>query len=208
MHGRRGFFGMNRLRQRRERGATLVEAALAFPILILIIMSILELGMVFKDYLTVSYLSREAARIGALAGDDPFADCAVLLGIEDLASERDLDRMGTVEIYRASPQGAVLDGPNTGVYVGGGPPQCTPGGDPDDTWVVNSGPWPPVPCTAVTEPNCRAVSVGPNLSPDIIGVRIQMPHAWITGFPPFRGTVQIDERTITRMEPKAFFPAP
>ena len=65
-------------RRRRERGATLVEAALAFPILILVIISILELGMAFKDYLTVSYLSREAARIGALAGDDPYADCALL----------------------------------------------------------------------------------------------------------------------------------
>jgi Flp pilus assembly protein TadG len=195
-------------KSKRDKGATLVEASLAFPILILIVVSILELGMLFKDYLTVSYLSREAARIGALAGDDPEADCAILLGIEALASPRDLDRMGRVEIYRASPQGLVLAGPNTGVYVGGGQPQCTPGGDPDDTWVVNSTVWPPVPCTPSTEPNCRAVSVGPNLTPDIIGVRLQMPHDWITGFPPYRGTVQIDERTITRMEPKAFFPAP
>src|SRR5690554_8208383 len=90
-------------RRRRERGATLVEAALAFPILILVIISILELGMAFKDYLTVSYLSREAARIGALAGNDEFADCPILLGIEDLATRGDLAPLESVSIYRASP---------------------------------------------------------------------------------------------------------
>lgn len=183
-----------------DRGATLVEAALVFPILILVVMGILELGMLFKDYLTVSYMSREAARIGALAGDDPYADCAILLGIENLASERELNLIAPVHIFRASDHGAVLGGDlNTGTWVGGDPPQCTVGGATGDTWAVNSASWPPA---------MREVSVGPSLTPDIIGVRIQMTHNWLTGFPPFRGTVQIDETTITRLEPQAFFPAP
>ncbi len=188
---------MNGHKRSRDKGATLIEASLVFPILILIIMGILELGMVFKDYLTVSYLSREAARIGALAGDDPLADCAILLGIEGLATARDLNRMAAIEIYRASPNGAVLEGPNTGLYVGGGPAKCSVPAEVDDTWDVDSTGWPT---------SNREVSVGPAVSPDIIGVRIQMNHDWITGFPPFRGSVQIDERTITRLEPKAFFP--
>lgn len=184
--------------KKQERGATLVEAAVALPILLLIVVAILELGLVFKDYLTVSYLSREAARIGALAGNDEGADCAILLGIEDLATSRDLARLGTIEIYRASPSGAVLQGPNTGVYEGGDPPQCTtPTPDVDDTWTVNSSPWPT---------DDREVSVGPAVSPDIIGIRIQLQHDWITGLPPFNGSIDIDERTITRMEPKAFYP--
>lgn len=191
---------MRSLRGRREKGATLVEAALAFPILILIIIGILELGMLFKDYLTISYMSREAARIGALAGDDPYADCAILLGIEELASGRELGLMEPVHIFRASDHGAVLGGDlNTGTWVGGGAPQCTIGGATEDTWTVNDTNWPP---------SEREVSVGPSLSPDIIGVRIRMTHDWITGFPPFRGSVEIDETTITRMEPQAFFPAP
>lgn len=188
---------MSGRKRSKEGGATLIEASLVFPILILIIMGILELGMVFKDYLTVSYLSREAARIGALAGDDPFADCAILLGIEGLATTRDLSRMEPIEIYRASPNGAVLQGPNTGNYEGGSPAKCSVPAQVDDTWTVNSAPWPT---------DQREVSVGPVVSPDIIGVRIQMRHDWITGFPPFRGFVDIDERTITRLEPKAFFP--
>ncbi|HSM45477.1 MAG TPA: TadE family protein [Acidimicrobiia bacterium] len=187
-----------RIGRNKERGATLVEAAVALPILLLVVVAILELGLVFKDYLTVSYLSREGARIGALAGNDEGADCAILLGIEDLATSTDLARMSEIEIYRASPSGTVLQGPNTGVYVGGDPPQCTtPTPDVNDTWTVNSSPWPT---------SDREVSVGPTVSPDIIGVRIQLQHDWITGLPPFNGTINIDERTITRMEPKAFYP--
>lgn len=167
------------------------------PILLAVIIGILELGLLFKDYLTVSYLSREAARIGALAGDDTYADCAIALGIEDLATPRDLARLEPIEIYRASPAGAVLAGPNTATYDGGDPPQCSVPAHVNDTWTLVSSPWPT---------SDRETSVGPSISPDIIGVRIQMQHDWITGFPPFRGSIQIDERTITRLEPKAFFP--
>jgi hypothetical protein len=31
-----------------------------------------------------------------------------------------------------------------------------------------------------------------------------MSRDWVTGFPPFRGSIQIDESTITRLEPEAF----
>jgi Flp pilus assembly protein TadG len=187
-------------RRRRERGATLVEAALAFPILILVIISILELGMAFKDYLTVSYLSREAARIGALAGNDPLADCAILLGIESLATEGDLRRLDTVRIYRADSRGNELQGPNTGSWRdNGNAPKCSNPNAFDDTWTVNSSAW---------APTSREVGVGQDMSPDIIGVQIRLTRNWITGFPPFNGTFTIDERTITRLEPKAFYPTP
>lgn len=191
---------MRSLRGRREKGATLVEAALAFPILILIIISILELGMAFKDYLTVSYISREAARVGALAGNDPLADCAILLGIEDIASEQDLRRMEAIRIYRALPSGVEDSGANTGAWRdNGNPAKCSNPNAFDDTWTVNSGAW---------APTTREVGVGMGLSPDIIGVQVRMERNWITGFPPFRGSFVIDERTITRLEPKAFYPNP
>jgi len=35
-------------------------------------------------------------------------------------------------------------------------------------------------------------------------VRVIMTRSWVTGFPPFRGTFQVDETTLTRLEPKAF----
>jgi len=31
-----------------------------------------------------------------------------------------------------------------------------------------------------------------------------MTHDWVTNFAPFRGSITIDESTITRLEPKVF----
>jgi hypothetical protein len=73
-------------RRRRDRGAALIEAAIIMPVLILVVIVIMEYGLAFKDYLTVSYLSREGARIGAPAGDDLEADCAVLTGLGKLVT--------------------------------------------------------------------------------------------------------------------------
>ncbi len=44
----------------------MVEAALILPILIMLMISLLELGMFFRDFLTVSYTAREAARVGSV----------------------------------------------------------------------------------------------------------------------------------------------
>ena len=184
-----------RLLRHWDRGATIVEFSLIFPILVLIVIGILELGMVFKDYLTVSALSREGARIGALAGDDLRADCAIAIGIGTLASPGDLARLDTIEIYHANSDGVVIGSPNTAEFQGGDPSKCTVPPAVDDTWDMNSSNW---------APGGRETHVGPNVSPDIIGVRVRMRHDWITGFPPFQGFVDIDERTITRLEPNAF----
>lgn len=189
---------MSRTRfKNREKGATVVEAALVFPILILILMSILELGMAFRSYLTVSYLSREAARIGGLAGNDVGADCAILLGIERHAEQAVLAKLQPIEIFHSEPNGTRIGTANTATWKNSGdPPQCTaPTQEPDDTWTLNSGGWNPVD---------REVLVGEDVSPDIIGVRLRMTHNWITGFPPWRGSIEIDETTITRLEPKVF----
>ena len=65
----------------RNRGATMVEAALIFPLMILLTVSLLELGLAFKDFLTVSFTARDAARVGSLAGNDPEADCHIVQSI-------------------------------------------------------------------------------------------------------------------------------
>jgi Flp pilus assembly protein TadG len=192
----------------RQKGATLVEAALVFPILILIVIAILELGMLFRDYLTVSYLSREGARIGALAGDDSEADCAILMGIENLASSNILSRMShPVHIFRANSDGTLAEGPNVANRNPVLSPQCTVPADPDDSWTLTTV-WIPQGCTNPITASCRQTSVGTGVRPDILGVRLRVTHNWITGFPPFRGSVQIDETTITRLEPKAFLTGP
>jgi Flp pilus assembly protein TadG len=41
-------------RRCRDRGAALIEAAIIMPVLILVVVVIMEYGLAFKDYLTVS----------------------------------------------------------------------------------------------------------------------------------------------------------
>jgi len=53
------------LRPHNERGQSMVEMALAFPILLLILAGTLEVGKYFNDYLTILDATREAARYAA-----------------------------------------------------------------------------------------------------------------------------------------------
>lgn len=186
---------LGRLRSLRERGATLVEASLVFPILILIVMGTLEVGLAFKDYLTVSYISREGARIGGLAGNDAEADCAILRGIGQLTTDNDLNRITQIQIFKAD-EGTGNQGlTNVATYNPGKDPEvCNVPSTALDGWTINPVNW---------APTSRQTIVG-SLSLDIIGVRVIMTRDWVTNFPPFRGSFQIDESTLTRMEPKAF----
>jgi Flp pilus assembly protein TadG len=173
----------------------LVEAAIIMPLLLLVVIAILELGLAFKDYLTVSYLSREGARIGALAGDDMTADCAILSGLGDLINSKDLARLDRVEIYQANQNTGTQGATNVAVYnAPNDPTQCTVPSDPMDGWSITSVAWPPT---------SRNTAVGTNPL-DIVGVRVIMTRSWITGFGPFSGTSTIDESTITRLEPEVF----
>lgn len=175
----------------RQRGATLVEAALVLPIILLLTVSLLELGLAFREFLTLSFTAREAARIGALAGNDIEADCHIITGIAEAFGPADLAGV-TIEIFKADE--------DEGQPVTGMVNEWTlnPGGDPliCDTvnWDVTEN-WPSVD---------RNVTVGPTTELDILGVTISTRHEWVTGFPPWRGGMDIDRTALQRLEPEAF----
>ncbi|HWB88862.1 MAG TPA: TadE/TadG family type IV pilus assembly protein [Acidimicrobiia bacterium] len=186
---------MFRTSRDKERGATLVEAAVIMPLLLLVVISIMEYGLAFKDYLTVSYLSREGARIGALAGDDLTADCAVLTGLGELISPSDLARLDYIEIYEADQNTGAQGATNRAVFnVGNDPTVCNVPATALDGWTISPVGWPP---------SSRNTAVGTNPL-DIVGVRVVLTRSWITGFGPFSGTATVDEFTITRLEPEVF----
>lgn len=171
---------------------------MVFPLLILIIIGTVEIGLAFKDYLAVSAMSREGARIAALAGQDLEADCAVLEGIANIATQGDISRLSSVQIYKAAEGTGNQGVTDRWTYNGGDPHECdgvTPNGVPDG-WTRTAAGYPPG--------SGRNITVSSTTPLDIIGVRVQMNRSWFTGFPPFRGSFTIDETTITRMEPGAF----
>lgn len=161
------------------------------PIMILIMLGTLEVGLAFKDYLTVSYATREGSRIGALAGNDPDADCNIVQGVlAALGSATSMDDFQRLQIFAADPTtgNRIVAKTNTWTYVGTDPYDCA------NDWTIVEN-WPST---------SRAVVFGPTSELDIIGVRVEYTHDWITGFPPFSGSFTIDETTIIRIEPEAF----
>lgn len=189
----------SKISRERERGASLVEASIIVPLLLLLVIGIMEYGLAFKDYLTVSYLSREGARLGALAGDADSADCDILTGLAELITPTDLARLDYIEIYEAHQSTGAQGATNRATYTDPNDPSvCTEptGGQPGDGWSITplGGGWPT---------GSRNTTAG-STPLDIIGVRVVLTRSWITGFGPFSGTATVDETTITRLEPEVF----
>ena len=55
-----------RLARKREDGQSLVEFALVIPIFLLVLFAIVDFGMAFHAWITVTNSAREGARIGAV----------------------------------------------------------------------------------------------------------------------------------------------
>ena len=56
---------------RSERGAELIEFAIALPLLIFVLAGIVDFGMMFRAFEAVTNAAREGARVGVLPGYDP-----------------------------------------------------------------------------------------------------------------------------------------
>jgi hypothetical protein len=74
---------LERLRCHRDNGQDLVEFAIVFPVLMLLILGIIEFSVVIWSYDTIANAAREGARYGIIHPDDT-------AGIEDVARQRAL----------------------------------------------------------------------------------------------------------------------
>jgi Flp pilus assembly protein TadG len=77
---------------KKDDGQAMVELALILPVLLLIIMGIFEFGFMFNNYLTLSNVSREAARYASLGGTDAQA----VARATDIAPNLDNNRLTIV----------------------------------------------------------------------------------------------------------------
>ena len=90
---------VKRLRRRDQRGAAMVEFAIALPILVVLLAIVFDAGLGFNSARTSSSAARSAARVGALAGDDRLADFRVLDALRSqFTSDQEVDR---IIIYRS-----------------------------------------------------------------------------------------------------------
>jgi Flp pilus assembly protein TadG len=180
-----------------EKGATLVEAAISYSLLLLCLFAVVEFGLAFKDWLSVSHASREGARAGSTFGDDPSADILVLRNVESTLAPIGLNTGDQVRVFNAAPggQGTTYSyAPGTGCASTTSPalPGCCD--------------WTPCPELGRTtyvvplwNPQNRDITAP---TTDRIGVQVRYTHTWATGL--FGPTLNFTTSTDFQIEPQIF----
>lgn len=221
-----------RFRKADERGAAIVEAAVIFPLLFLIVFGSLEFGLLFKDGLTGSNAVRTGGRaISAQAGK--FADQAGMQALIPAAAgfRGGLGKVERVVVYVAS---CAAPAPYTNQSTSrcpGQPPiskltQMTGGGAAcvtnlttgvqgycnvypkaklNSTFADASANWGCKTTTPRTLDSywCPDERLGlQTVGTDYIGLHIDYEHQWVTGL--FGTTRQMSDDVIFRVEPQGF----
>lgn len=70
-----------------EKGQDLVEYALVLPLFLFLVLSIIELSLLFFDYVTVSNAAREGARAGVVVASD-ICDAGCVDDLAETAASR------------------------------------------------------------------------------------------------------------------------
>ena len=209
-----------------ERGAVLVEAALVFPVFLLLLFGMIEFGFIFKDTQTLDNMTRAGVRVGAIEGNatNPDADYEIVTSI-----------MGAS--YGLTPSQIIIFDATTlkGNAPGNVPAECASGTflcnvytaqdlsivqqnlsqGYDQTMMDDFGPptsgnspcgtWDQTYCPGGTEGNgepMRDVSQSGNggSGPSYIGVYISAVHTNLTGF--FGPSVTLSDTAVMQLEPQ------
>ncbi len=182
-------------RSRRSRGATIVEAAIVFPIVMLFSFGILEWGMAMKNVNTTSAAAREGARAFSTLPRSALAPDAAKARVEKDLSALSNGTPLLLYLYRANP----LTGLPCSDTACTGSGTLTPGGCPSE-WCLQyqwntgtrrfdltSGSWPPSSQYACPD------------GPMSVGVYVTVRHSFVTGF--FGASRTLAERAMARLEP-------
>ena len=75
-----------KIQMRSERGQSLVEFALALPILVLLLFAVIQFGVVFNNYVTLTDATRAGARKAAVGRQQSNPVGVCVTGVFDLVS--------------------------------------------------------------------------------------------------------------------------
>ena len=73
--------------RRNENGQSVVELAIAIPILLLVLCGIIDFGWIFSNKMIITYCTRESARYGTVNATDPNAASQVAQRAIDVAPD-------------------------------------------------------------------------------------------------------------------------
>lgn len=202
---------MRRLRNARrtgedgERGAIMVEVTMIVPVLVLIVLGMLEMGMAWRDKVTVTQASRQGARVASHLGSDYQADREALRNLFSVFDGDSPGRIQYVVIYDASatdgslPAGCNLTpaGPHTNCNFYTLP--MLQELDDDSKWNAADN----CPDSSRYDAGwCPSDRDDALLTPDHVGVMVQVNRDWVTNIFPTDGTT-VTSDTVMRVEPEA-----
>ncbi len=187
-----------RIRKRRsERGVALIEAAIATPVVVLLIFGIIEFGLAFKDYLSMSAAVRDGARVASTLGRTTNTDYAILQQVKRRMLAVDASQIERIVVFKAVNPSSTIDSVNPSCKTTSIMNVCNSysnadlsrpetdftggGGAPDQAWP------PAVRKDALSAP------------PDYVGVWVQVKHQQITGLFTMKSTYT--DEVIMRIEP-------
>lgn len=76
-----------------ERGQALVEFALVIPIFMMLLLGILQFGIIFNNYITLTDAARAGSRVAAVSRLDASRESKAKAAVEDAAGGLDLDEL-------------------------------------------------------------------------------------------------------------------
>lgn len=177
----------------RERGATLVEFAIVFGLLLMIALGAYEYGMAFRDWLSVTVAAREGGRVAASAASFGQADCVILEATAGALQSLSSGGIEEVEIYKSDINGG-YPGANSSVTRRYSP--FNPG-DPSLVACASTR-WNAEHLGSGWDPEDRVNTEGAS---DWIGVRIDFDHTWQTNFLWWSGDISWSDDAVFRIEP-------
>jgi Flp pilus assembly protein TadG len=80
-----------RRRLREEKGQTMVEFALALPLLLLVMFAVIQFGVTYNDYITLTDATRAGARKAAVSRHEDDPEAVAIEAVENSAGGLDLD---------------------------------------------------------------------------------------------------------------------
>ena len=78
-----------RIQIRNEQGQAMTEFALVLPVLALLLFAVIQFGIVFNNYVTLTDATRAGARKAAVSRDDPNRGADVMAAVRSSASDLD-----------------------------------------------------------------------------------------------------------------------
>lgn len=169
-----------------ERGTALIEFSLLFMFLMTLALGSFEFGMVFRDALSVSSATREAARVAGAVGDRALGDCLILEAGAGALQSIGGNQIAELWIYKSDTTGAVTTSLN----------KYRPSQPTDNPASLICGTWFPIQRTWV-----ETTRDNDGTTRDWIGVRTVYDHAWKTGFLWWSGSSRWSEDAVMHLEP-------